>query len=399
VVASDETILIPRLNTIRSVTVLCPAYNERDCIADTIRSLLGQTVRRFPDLSYSIVIIPNGCTDDTAAIARSFPVTVFELPKLPKGKSKSVALNMAWREFAQDSDLVISVDADTILGENAIEEWIKEFESNRLLRGSSARFTMQGTDFLTRLQKMDFAKGIDISLRRGWTNVLAGAASAFLGSGLHMVVGLDGRDGPWTYESAVEDFELTYQLRRLGYKCHVSPNIRAYTDAMPNWEALRGQRLKWTTGTIKDLLRFGLNKVTFVMWMQQLQAFFFVGLTILFVFLMAYFGAKGQLSFSPIWLCIPLLIAAKNVKNAARIPENDRYDLLMAGSVIIYELFSFVQINWFISSWYEVIKEKLTGKEKDMWNLQYALEDISTLSTTVPLPPQRAVLVDEEVLV
>lgn len=364
--------LMPRLNTIKSVVILCPAYNEEEYIAETIRSLLKQTVRNFPDIDYTIVVIPNNCTDRTASVARRYPVEVFELHGLTHGKSE--AMNLAWHKYGKWADLVITVDADTMLEDEAVMKWVREFESNRLLRGSSARFTMQGKDFLTRLQKMDFAKGIDISLRRGWTNVLAGAASAFLGSGLRLVNDLGDRSGPWTYASTVEDFEVTYQLRRMGYKCHVSPHIRAYTDAMPTWDALRGQRLKWTTGTIRDLVRFGLNKVTFVMWMQQLQAFFFVGLTILFVFLMAYFGAKGQLSFSPIWLIVPLLIALKNIKNAARIPENDHIDIIMAGSVIIYELFSFVQIHWFVSSWSEVIKERITGKRKDLWKLQYAME-------------------------
>lgn len=364
--------LMPRLNTIHSVVVLCPAYNEELSIAETIRSLLHQSARRFPDIDYEIVIIPNNCKDDTASVARRFPVTVYELHGLTHGKSE--AMNLAWQRYGKHADLVITVDADTILEPDAIMKWVREFESNRTLRGSSARFTMQGKDFLTRLQKMDFAKGIDISLRRGWTNVLAGAASAFLGSGLRMVADLDNREGPWTYTSTVEDFEVTYQLRRMGYKCHVSPHIRAYTDSMPNWEALRGQRLKWTTGTIRDLIRFGLNRVTFVMWVQQLQAFFFVGLTVLFVFLMAYFGAKGQLDFSPIWMIVPAIIALKNIKNAARIPENDRIDIMMAGSVIIYEMFSFVQIHWFVSSWKEVIKERITGNRKDMWKLQYDME-------------------------
>jgi len=100
------------------IIALVPAHNESIGIRDTIESLLTQS-RPLDE----IIVIPNGCTDNTANIAREYPVIVLELPKLAHRKSE--AMNMGWLEFGQDADIVISADADTILVSNAVEDWEK----------------------------------------------------------------------------------------------------------------------------------------------------------------------------------------------------------------------------------------------------------------------------------
>lgn len=353
------------------IVALVPAYNESSCISETIEALLSQTV------SIDIVILPNGCTDDTADIARRYPVTVMEFGQLKHKKSE--AMNLGWETYCSEADLVITVDADTVLVPTAVEEWIEEFVTNPLLAGSCARFTMIGKSFITRLQRMDFSMGIDISLRRGWTCVLAGAASCFRNSVLKQVEDLDDRAGPWSYDSAVEDFEVTYQARRLGFSCWVSPSVRAYTDAMSTWKALRSQRRKWLTGTIEDLIKFGLNKTTFVMWAQQFVGWASFLILLLFMSLLTYTLISGSWQYSPLGLVfsviIPLLVVAKNIKHSTRIPHRDNWDVAMAASIVIYEVFSWVRTYWFLAAWGTVLLSKITKKRKDLWSMQYKAEN------------------------
>ena len=123
-----------------NIVVLVPAYNEADSIAATLAALNRQS--RLPD---HVVVIPNGCTDNTAEVARAFaesarmPTTVFELPRLKHKKSE--ALNRAWYAYAQDADIVICLDADTVLPYNAMEDWEDEMIDNPTLAGSSSKFT------------------------------------------------------------------------------------------------------------------------------------------------------------------------------------------------------------------------------------------------------------------
>jgi biofilm PGA synthesis N-glycosyltransferase PgaC len=350
------------------IVALVPAYNEESTVAATITALLNQTV------PVSIVVIPNGCTDATAEVARQHPVTVMELPKLEHKKSE--AMNLAWLAHAQDADFVITVDADTLLDPNSVEEWMRAFAADPLLGGSSARFTMRGTNFLARLQRADFAVSIDISLRRGTTNVLAGAGSCFRNGLLHKLVKSDSRVGPWSYASVVEDLEVTYRIREMGFRTTVSPTVRAYTGSMASWKALRGQRMKWMTGTIEDLISYGWNKNTTGMWAQQAAGLLYPVLSALFITMMTYTEMHGGVRFSPWWLVVPILSWAKSIKHASRVPNRDRIDIALGAAVLVYEVFGIIRMVWHVTAWIAVLRERMTGKRKDRWALQYAAEGV-----------------------
>lgn len=350
------------------IVVLIPAYNEAGSIGATITALLGQSLAPT-----QIVAVPNGCQDATAAIARSFPITVMELPRLEHKKSE--ALNLAWREYAQDADVVVCLDADTELPPNAIADWVAEFAAADDLGGSSSKFTMQGTDFLTRLQRAEFSKWTDTALRRGYTTVLAGTGCAIAGSALRAVAARGDREGPWVYTSQVEDFELTFRIRELGYRCHVSPTVRAYTDSMKTVAALWGQRMKWQVGTVEDLLDLGVRRLTLVDWAQQVSGLFLAAVRLSWVGLMTVLAVTGHLHLHVLWfVVVPLLFVLGELVAALRIPHRDRRDVLCAVSIVPQEIFAWLRAGWFLAAWWEVLLGKLTHQRKDRWSLQYAAE-------------------------
>ncbi|MFF0945314.1 glycosyltransferase [Kocuria sp. CPCC 205300] len=351
------------------IVALVPAYNESASIGTTIQAILDQD--RPAD---RVVVIPNGCTDDTAEVARRYPVTVLELPQLEHRKSE--ALNRAWARYGQDADVVVCVDADTWLPPNAFAEWAGEFTDRPSLGGSSSKFTMQAPDLLSRLQKAEFATWTDTSLRRGTTHVLAGTGCAISGPALREVAARDDREGPWCYTSATEDFELTYRLRELGYFCQVSPHVRAYTDSMKDLKSLWNQRLKWQVGTIEDLLTFGMNRLTLRDWGQQAMGLMNAALKLLWIVVLVGFAAIGDLQFILFWWLLPLLFVALDVKRAMRIPHRDKTDLLIAASFFPNEAFMWLRAGWFVRSWAEVLASRITNQKTDRWAAQYAAEGV-----------------------
>lgn len=351
------------------IIALVPAYNESGSIRATIESLLAQD--RPLD---QIVVIPNGCTDNTADIAREYPVTVMELPRLTHRKSE--ALNKAWLAYAQDADIVISMDADTVFPANAVTDWEQEFLADDKFGGSTSKFTVQQPGFFGRLQKAEYSSNIQQGLNRGWTNVLAGAGSAFSGKAMRTLVARDDREGPWSYESAVEDYEVTYRLRELKLSTTVSPTVRAYTDGMKDLKSLWGQRMKWQTGTLYDLLRFGLNRLTIHDWASQAKALLIPLIRVLWLTVMILAIALDSLAFAWWGWLIPLLYIALNIKSTLRIPHRDRWDMALAVTILPFEFLQCVQGAWIFASWLEVIKKAVTKKERDLWEAQYKAEGV-----------------------
>lgn len=356
------------------VVVLVPAHNEEDSIVECVHSLLDQT-RPFD----KIVIVSDRSTDRTvrrASLFAQYHPNLIVMETVDNEHRKCGALNQAYERYAEQADLVVTVDADTVLEPHAVEHWINEFEISWVLAGSQAKFTMwPGGSFLARLQKAEYALGIDDALRRGKAPILAGASSCYRVTALEQVVEADERPGPWSYLSAVEDFELTYQLLRLGWKCRISPSIRAYTDAMESVRALRGQRLKWQAGTVTDLLRFGVNRFTIRFWAQQFAGlfFFFVNVSWPMLFL-AVWLTGGSLRFSPIWLIIPAIGIAYAIRQVVRLPNRDRKDILIGVLLIPGEIYAVVRMWWLFTAWTDVLYTRFTHATRDRWAVQYAAE-------------------------
>lgn len=354
------------------VVVLVPAYNEAGSIGATLDGLMLQT--RPAD---RIVVIPNGCTDDTAREARKYPVTVMELPRLEHRKSE--ALNRAWAQYAYGADVVICLDADTVLPPNALAAWEREFSEDieGLLGGSSSKFTMQDPGLLSRLQKAEFATWTDTALRRGRTSVLAGTGCAINNAVLRQIAAREDRDGPWVYTSQVEDFELTYRIRELGYFCQVSPEVRAYTDSMKSIKALWGQRMKWQVGTVEDLLQLGINRLTLRDWGQQAMGLLGVFLKLLWISVIALSLCLGVFQVLLFWWLVPILFVALDIKRALRIPHWDWKDVLLAATFFPQEIFMWLRSGWFLASWWAVLSSKITRRRIDRWEAQYTAEEIN----------------------
>lgn len=94
----------------RRGAVIIPAYNEATVIGRTLVPL----GRAAAEGCFELVVVCNGCTDDTAAVARKIPgVRVVELPE----GSKPAALNVGdrvvslWPRLYLDADIRISAAA------------------------------------------------------------------------------------------------------------------------------------------------------------------------------------------------------------------------------------------------------------------------------------------------
>jgi cellulose synthase/poly-beta-1,6-N-acetylglucosamine synthase-like glycosyltransferase len=125
------------------ISVVVPARNEGSVIA---RNLKAMTTGATSD-ELDVIVVCNGCCDDTAAIARGIgaPVRVIETDVA----SKTNALNLG--DQAAYGFLRIYVDADVEIKIDAIRALVKRLEEGNVLAVAPApRFDVTGCSWLVR---------------------------------------------------------------------------------------------------------------------------------------------------------------------------------------------------------------------------------------------------------
>ncbi len=110
--------------TTPEISVIVPARNEEACLTECLRSLVGQ---QGP--AYEIIVVDDHSTDDTCAIAQSFPVKVISAGELPAGWSGKC--NAAWSgaKVAKGKWLLFT-DADTRHSPDSIARGWQEAKEN-----------------------------------------------------------------------------------------------------------------------------------------------------------------------------------------------------------------------------------------------------------------------------
>ncbi len=102
-----------------SVSIVVPAYNEGAIVRDTLSRLTTQ----FPEAE--ILVVSDGCVDDTCAIVRSFSEHATLLEYAPnRGKGYAIRTGV----LAAHGEVVLFTDADLPFGTAGIERLLEEFE-------------------------------------------------------------------------------------------------------------------------------------------------------------------------------------------------------------------------------------------------------------------------------
>lgn len=366
--------------------VIIPAHNEEKDLAFTLDSLLGQT--RPID---KIVVVANNCRegDQTANLARfyakraSVNIVVEEVKKMEDGKVG--ALNFAWRKHSRDFDFVFTMDADTVLERDAIEQIESELAHRTNLGGIMARYNFKTSvgrrgRTLVNLQRHEFATTtIQQQLWGNETLILGGQATLFRNSVLHQVAEqTDGRV-PWDRKSAVEDAELTRGIHKLGLETAVSPTARAWPGAMFRLSTLFRQRRKWEEGHLRSLVTDFSPSLDRRRWFHQVKNLFDLIVRLAFVTLLAVALDTHTWLWSWIWIAPIGLAIILNTMIAWKIPDRTWREIGAGMTYVLHEVYlCFGLLVWICSLGAVVLSPR-----KDMqtlWKAQGSAEQRSATS-------------------
>ena len=356
-----------------TVTVLIPAHNEEASLAATIASLLTQSHR--PE---RVVVVADNCTDSTVAIARRAGVEVVE--SVDNVLKKAGALNQELKRLLPgqgDNDVVMVVDADTVLDDGFLAAAVTRMTDDRALMAIGGLFHGQeGCGLLGQLQRNEYIRyAREMRRRRGRVFVLTGTAALFRPLALRTVAASRGQVIPGTrgdvYDTAAltEDNELTIALKSLGALMLSPEQCTVVTEVMPTWRALWSQRLRWQRGALENLGAYGVTPTTTRYWAQQLGiGYGVIALTsyLALIFLMA-FSLDSWIWF-PFWAGLGGLFAVERVVTAWKGGWRAR----LLGLALVPELVFAVFLNLV---YVKGILDISLGRKASWKHVQHALPD------------------------
>ena len=112
------------------ISVVIPAHNEEQFIGKCLESVVRAAERVKPD-AVEIVVVANRCTDRTADVARQYDARVL----VNDEKCISAIRNTGIR--AANGEIVMTIDADSVMSENALREVVRMLESGRFIGGGT----------------------------------------------------------------------------------------------------------------------------------------------------------------------------------------------------------------------------------------------------------------------
>ena len=327
-----------------TITVLIPAHNEARQIRATLDCLRAQT--RPPD---RVIVITDNCTDATEAVARAAGVAVHAT--VDNHDKKAGALNQVLALLlrdAGDNDLIMTLDADTILAPGFLGAAAERFAADRALMALGGVFTgEQGHGLLGMFQRNEYVRyARTIGRRRGRVDVLTGTSTLFRPRALRTLADsrgsvLPGRPGE-IYDTAAltEDNEVTIALKTLGALI-VSPNeCTVVTELMDSWGDLWRQRLRWQRGAVENIGAYGLTRATFRYWAQQLSiGYGTIALSAYLACMAILVLAADTWIWFPFWLGIGTVFMVERVVTAWRVGWAGRALAALLLPELFYDLY------------------------------------------------------------
>jgi biofilm PGA synthesis N-glycosyltransferase PgaC len=293
--------------TEKPLSILVPCYNEESIIKTTIKGIEGLNYR-----NYEFVLINDGSNDQTFEIIdemlelelllrnpnNNFAFShvkgvyrskhnprVIVIDKFNGGKADALNAGIAF----STNELIITLDADSILDEKALSIINKAFDDPNLIAAGGTVHVLQGRRFkngtlaptlkvksIVKLQIVEYLRGFYVykaSLAKANAlSIISGAFGVFKRDVLVKVGG---------YRKTIgEDIDITlkvqqYKNQRIGLKVAFIPEAICYTEVPETWKDLLKQRIRWQKA-FTDCVVLYIKEFLTTMFKNPLSFFFMV---------------------------------------------------------------------------------------------------------------------------
>ncbi len=223
------------------VSVIVPAYNEKENIASTVRSLVAS------EHPVEVLVVDDGSTDGTAEIVEALGLpNVRVLRQANGGKPSALNAGIAHARY----ELIVMIDGDTVFEPTTIGRLVAPFADPGVgaVAGNAKVASRRG--LISRWQHIEYVMGFNVDRRvydvLRCMPTIPGAIGAFRRGVLLEVGGVSD-------DTLAEDTDLTMAICRTGWRVVYEDSARAWTEAPATLGQLWRQRYRWSYGTMQAM--------------------------------------------------------------------------------------------------------------------------------------------------
>ncbi len=255
------------------LTVIIPAYNEGKSLADTVKSVLKQTVA-----VQEIIVVDDCSTDNTGQVVLDLGVKVLRPPQ--NTGSKAGAQNYALQ--VTNSELTMAIDADTVLAEDAIEKLLEAFDDGKVAAACGfvipryVNTLWERGRYIEYLFAFTFFKPIQDYYDK-----------PLISSGCFSMYRTDilKGNGGWSTRTLAEDMDLTWSFYQSGHKVRFIGDAVCYPIEPHSFLFMRKQLKRWCHGFVQNVqlhwrnivhIKYLRSMVTVSLWDAVVASFVYL---------------------------------------------------------------------------------------------------------------------------
>jgi len=233
---------LKKSNYLPFVSIIIPVYNEEKVIERTIDSVL-----KMHYTNREVIVVDNGSKDQSLKILKKYKNKIKIKSESKKGKANAVNRGIE----SSKSEILVVMDADTVIKPDSVFNIVQPFEKNPLLGAVTGNIKIANpTNIHTKIQVLEYALASQISkaalASQSAVTIVSGAFGAFRRSAV-----LENNISVFSNDTLTEDLDASISILKRGYTTTFASDAVAYTEAPTNIRDLITQRTRWYRGLIQ----------------------------------------------------------------------------------------------------------------------------------------------------
>jgi cellulose synthase/poly-beta-1,6-N-acetylglucosamine synthase-like glycosyltransferase len=228
-----------------SVSIVVPAYNEEQVIADKLDNLLELD---YPEEKREVMVVADGSTDRTPGIVELYGPRDIQLLFEPERRGKAAAMERGVGEA--HGEILVFSDANTMMEPSSLRAMVRNFADPQVACVSGVKRILSDRPLQAQGESAYWRYEARLKEADSLVSTAIGAVGEFFAVRKSLY-------RPMEEDTLLEDFVLSMRLVMDGWRVVYEPAAISWESASPSLSAEWGRRARNTAGGFQAMERLG----------------------------------------------------------------------------------------------------------------------------------------------